>query len=149
MKRTLIAVVFVSAALPLLAKPKEKVYPSSCDKVWAAVKTATSSSHYNYAQLDDAHRKGIVSTGNALTGKRYLDITLTGDQNTCTVALGVVFSGLVHDDKGDLFGRIGEALSQPAPQPTPQAAPNANPAAPQATAQAQQPSTQAATDPKK
>ncbi|MHB1700825.1 MAG: hypothetical protein ACYCSN_11995 [Acidobacteriaceae bacterium] len=137
----MIALVFVSAALPLLAKPKEKVYPSSCDKVWAAVKTATSSSHYNYAQLDDAHRKGIVSTGNALTGKRYLDITLTGDQNTCTVALGGVFSGFVHDDKGDLFGRIGEALAQPAP--------NANPAAPQAAAQAQQPSTQAAANPKK
>jgi len=56
--------------------------------------------------LDDAQKKGIVSTGNTLTGKRNLDITLTGSGGTCTVAVGGTFSGLVHDDKGDLFERI-------------------------------------------
>jgi hypothetical protein len=104
------------------AKPKVKTYPQNCNQVWAAVKTATSSSHYNFAQLDDAQKKGMVSTGNNWSGKRYLDITLTSPTpDTCDVALGGVFSGLAHDDKGDLFGRIEEALKTPAPSATPPA----------------------------
>ena len=60
--------------------------------------------------LDDAQKKGIVSTGSNLTGKRNLDITLTGTPNSCTVAVGGMFSGLVHNDKGDLFTRIDKEL---------------------------------------
>ena len=111
------------------AKPKLRIFQASCDQVWGAVKKATAPPHYNFAQLDDAQKKGIVSTGNTLTGKRYLDITLTAPTpDTCSVALGGQFSGLTHDDKGDLYTRIDEALksaaaptSQPAtPPPSPQ-----------------------------
>ncbi len=104
------------------AKPKVKTYPQSCNQVWAAVKTATSSPHYNFAQLDDSQKKGLVSTGNNLTGKRYLDITLTSPTpETCDVAVGGVFSGFAHDDKGDLFGRIEEAMKAPSPSTAPPA----------------------------
>jgi hypothetical protein len=92
------------------AGPKTKAYPANCDRVWAAVKTATAPPHYNFAQLDDAQKKGLISTGNNLSGKRYLDLTLSGSGDTCTVAIGGNFSGLVHNDKGDLFKRIDEAL---------------------------------------
>jgi len=102
----------VASASSAIAKPKENTYPTSCDRVWAAVKLVTAPPHYNFTQLDDAQKKGIVSTGNALTGKRILDITLSGTGNTCTVAIGGVFSGLVHNDKGDLFERIKEALGE-------------------------------------
>ncbi len=105
------------------AKPKVKIYPQNCNQVWAAVKTATASSHYNFAQLDDAQKKGMVSTGNNWSGKRYLDIALTSPTpDTCDVAVGGVFSGLAHDDKGDLFGRIEEALKAPPQAATPSAA---------------------------
>jgi hypothetical protein len=66
--------------------------------------------------------KGIVSTGNNLTGKRYLDITLTSAGAGCTVAIGGQFSGLAHNDKGDLFTRIDEALQATATKPTGDAA---------------------------
>jgi|SRR5665213_1613242 len=111
------------------AKPKLKIFQASCDQVWGAVKKATAPPHYNYAQLDDAQKKGIVSTGNTWSGKRYLDITLTAPTpDTCSVALGGQFSGITHDDKGDLFGRIEEALKSTAeptnqrvaPPPSPQ-----------------------------
>ena len=111
MKRTLIAFAILVAATPVLAKPKQKTYPASCDRVWTAVKRAATPPHYNFAQLDDAQEKGIVSMGNTMTGKRYLDITLSGSGDTCTVAVGGNFSGLAHNDKGDLFKRIEEAFT--------------------------------------
>jgi len=112
MKRTLIVLVLTLTASPAFAKPKEKTYPANCDRVWAAVKRATAPPHYNFAQLDDAQKKGIVSMGNTFSGKRYLDITLTGSGDTCKVAIGGNFSGLVHNDKGDLFKRIDEAVTE-------------------------------------
>lgn len=103
-----------------LSKPKEKVFPANCDRVWAAVKQAAATSHYNFASLDDAQKKGLISTGNNWTGKRYLDIALSGSGDTCTVAIGGQFSGLTHNDKGDLFQRIADALAKPEPPaPTP------------------------------
>ena len=110
MKKSLVAILLIVCSYPTYGKPKEKIYSASCDRVWAAVKVATAPPHYNYAQLDKAQKKGIISTGNTLSGKRYLDITLTGSGDSCTVAVGGNFSGLAHDDKGDLFKRIDEAL---------------------------------------
>jgi hypothetical protein len=121
----LACVLLVLVACPAFAKPKEKIYQATCDRVWAAVKIATAPPHYNFAQLDDAQKKGMVSTGNNFSGKRYLDVTLTGNENTCKVAIGGSYSGLEHNDKGDLFKRIDDALAQdstPAPA-TPTAAP--------------------------
>ncbi len=103
-------VISITLIRPALAKPKERPYPANCDRVWTAVKVATAPPHYNFAQLDDSQKKGIVSTGNFATGKRLLDITLTGTGDACTVAIGGSFSGLAHNDKGDLFERIKDAL---------------------------------------
>jgi len=103
---------------PAFAKPRTKTFPQNCTAVWAAVKTAVSTQHYNFADMDDAQKKGIVSTGNNWSGKRYLDITLTApDANSCVVAIGGSFSGLAHDDKGDLFARINDALVNPQSKP--------------------------------
>jgi hypothetical protein len=113
MKPALAVLFLATFAIPAFAKPREKVYAASCDHVWAAVKLASAPPHYNYAQLDDAQKKGIISTGNTFSGKRYLDITLTGSGDTCTVAIGGNFSGITHDDKGDFYKRIDEALSAP------------------------------------
>jgi len=112
MKHKYLFLLVVLAASPTYGKPKEKTYQGSCDRVWAAVKKAVAPPHYNYAQLDDSQKKGIVSTGNTFSGKRYLDITLTGGGDTCTVAIGGNFSGVTHNDKGDLFARIDEAMTE-------------------------------------
>ena len=102
--------VLMTVAMPALAAPKQKTFTASCDQVWVAVKSATAPPHYNFAMLDDAQKKGVISTGNNLSGKRNLDLALSGSGETCTVALGGTFSGLAHDDKGDLFKRIESEL---------------------------------------
>jgi subtilisin family serine protease len=105
-------IMILALGIPLLGAPKTKVYPASCDRVWAAVKVAATPPHYNFAMLDDGQKKGIVSTGSGMTGKRNLDLTLTGTGESCTVAIGGSFSGLAHDDKGDLFKRIEAGFAQ-------------------------------------
>jgi hypothetical protein len=113
MKRILTTLALTLIATTAYTKPKTQVYPASCDRVWAAVKLIAVPPHYNFAMLDDAQKKGIVSTGNNLSGKRNLDITLTGTGDSCTVAIGGMFSGLTHNDKGDLFTRINKELTSP------------------------------------
>jgi pectin methylesterase-like acyl-CoA thioesterase len=110
MKRFYSLILTLALAGTAFGKPKEKVYAASCDRVWAAVKIATAPPHYNFATYNDAEKKAMVSTGNNWSGKRYLDITLSGQGDSCTVAVGGQFSGITHNDKGDLFKRIQDAL---------------------------------------
>ena len=92
------------------AKPRTKAYPANCERVWSAVKRAAVPPSYDFSMMDDAKMKGILITGTSLTGRRTLDITLSGSGDSCTVAIGGQFSGLVHNDKGDLFKRIEKEL---------------------------------------
>jgi len=125
--RVMAAAVLLLLTVPALAKPKTKTYTQGCDVVWPAVKKAVTTQHYNFANMDDATKKGMVSTGNNWSGKRYLDITVTAPSGGgCMVAIGGQYSGIVHNDKGDLFSRIDEALAAG------EAAPAAVPAAPAA-----------------
>jgi hypothetical protein len=120
-KPTLIVLTLLIAAAPAMAGPREKTYPVDCGRLWAAVRATSVPPHYNYTQLDDAERKGVVSTGSTLSGKRYLQISLSGSGDTCTLSIDGVFSGLAHNDKGDLLKRIDEALIAPAPGPNSEA----------------------------
>jgi hypothetical protein len=113
MRISFMFLMLATMATTAFAKPKTQVYPASCDRVWAAVKRAAVPPHYNFAMLDEAQKKGMISTGDNLSGKRTLDITLAGTGDSCTVAVGGTFSGLVHNDKGDLFKRIEQQLTAP------------------------------------
>ena len=115
MRQTLFVLTLLIAAVPAMASPREKTYGVSCDRLWDAVKATSVPPHYNDAALDDVHRKGVVSTGGGLSGKRYLQISLSGSGDACTLAVDGVFSGLAHDDKGDLLKRVDEVVLTPAP----------------------------------
>lgn len=111
MRDTVLAVMVMCAVVvPGFAKPKEKTFATTCDRVWIALKRVATPPHYNFSDLDESQKKGIISTGNFATGKRFLDITLLPSAGGCTVAIGGSFSGIAHNDKGDLFKRIEEAL---------------------------------------
>lgn len=119
MKTPVIGLILVAAASPALAKPATRTYSRSCAQVWQVVEsTPTGPGHpYSSSMLDDKRLKAEFVTGHgAWTGKRTLYLTLSGSGDTCTVAIEGVFSGLAHDDKGDLFKRIERALSEDSPQ---------------------------------
>lgn len=118
--------VFVYAT-PAFSKPKPatRTFNAACANVWNATKTAVKE-HYDVLNLNDQDQSGSFTTGSAWTGVRPIAFSLSGTGNTCTVSVTGHFSGLIHNDKGDLFSRIGEALKaqtavatedKPAPEP--------------------------------
>ena len=114
MKVFAIAVGLLFAAVPAFAKPATKTYAHSCAQVWQAIEsTPTGPGHpYSSSMLDDKRHKAEFVTGHGvLTSKRTLYVSLSGSGDSCTVAIEGVFSGLAHNDKGDLFKRIERALA--------------------------------------
>jgi hypothetical protein len=106
----MVVLIFLSASC--FAKSKEKVYPISCEKLWAAVKKTAGPPYYNVSQMNDANKTGLVVAGTALSGTRMLSIALTGEGDSCTLSIQGAFSGLAHNDKGDLLKRIEQNVSQ-------------------------------------
>lgn len=96
-------------------KPKTKTYPASCATVWEVTK-ATVQEHYDVLSLNDQTQSGSFTTGSAWTGVRPVSFSLSGTDNSCTVAVTGHFSGLIHNDKGDFFKRIEEDLNRRAVQ---------------------------------
>jgi hypothetical protein len=119
MKSLVITLILLLAASPALAKPRTKTYPASCERVWQAVQSiAADTKEYSSSMLDDARHKAELVTGHgAWTGKRTLYLTLSGTGDTCEVAVEGIFSGLAHNDKGDLFKRIEQALVETPSKP--------------------------------
>ena len=124
MKTLVITLILLVTVSPAYAKPATRTYPNSCEQVWKIVEsTPTGPGHpYSSTMLDDKRLKAEFVTGHgAWTGKRTLYLTLSGTGDTCTVAIEGVFSGLAHNDKGDLFKRIEEALPKtPSKSPEPE-----------------------------
>ncbi len=103
------------------AKPRTKVYPMPCDKVWNAVENlADQKKAYTSSMLDDKRMKAEFVTGHGnWTGKRSLYLELSPGAEGCTASIEGVFSGIAHDDKGDLFKRLDDALHIPHPPEKP------------------------------
>jgi hypothetical protein len=115
MKIPALTLILVVVANPVFAKPATKTYPHSCEQIWQIVEsTPTGLGHpYSSSMLDDKRLKAEFVTGHgAWTGKRTLYLTLSGTGDMCTVAIEGVFSGLAHNDKGDLFKRIEQGLPE-------------------------------------
>ncbi len=102
---------FAALSPMALAKPKPatKVYPVSCETLWTATKKAVSN-HYDVLSLDDKEQAGSFTTGSIWSGIRPLAFHLEGTGKSCTVYVTGHFSGITHNDKGDLFKRIEEQL---------------------------------------
>jgi len=91
-------------------KPATKVFSLSCAQVWNGAKAAVQS-NYDVLSLNDQTRSGSFTTGGFWTGVRSLTFSLTGTSDGCTVSVTGHFSGLLHNDKGDFFHRIQDALT--------------------------------------
>lgn len=95
----------------VFAKPRTQTYPVSCDRAWKAVEEVANGKEYTSSMMDDKRHKAELVTGHGnWTGKRTLYLTLTGSGDSCEVAVEGIFSGLAHNDKGDLFKRIEDAI---------------------------------------
>ncbi len=118
MRAMIVILLALGFAHTAVAKPRTKVYPGvTCDRMWKAVENvADDKKSYTSSMLDDKRMKAELVTGHgAWTGKRTIYITLSNAAEGCEVAVEGVFSGLAHNDKGDLFTRLESALKDLAP----------------------------------
>jgi PEGA domain len=122
MRKLILFLTLLFAASPALAKPKTKTYPVSCARAWKAVEAVAAGKDYSSSMLDDKRQKAQFVMGHgAWTGKRTLYLTLSGSGDSCEVAVEGVFSGLAHNDKGDLFKRLEGVLTETPSESAPKA----------------------------
>lgn len=121
--KQLIVVLLLSAFVFAKPKPATRTFAAPCPDVWEATKTAVEN-HYDVLNLDDQKMAGSFTTGSVWSGVRPLAFSLNGSESSCTVSITGHYSGLIHNDKGDFFKRIQEALdSRNAKKAKPEAAP--------------------------
>jgi len=108
---TILACLLLSTLGFAKPKPATRTYKVSCSEVWKVTKVVVRE-HYDVLNLNDQEQAGSFTTGSIWSGVRPIAFSLSGTGDTCTVSVTGHFSGLIHDDKGDFFRRIQEALNE-------------------------------------
>jgi hypothetical protein len=125
MKQLVAVVLLISTFAFAKPKPATRTYSAPCPEVWEATKTVVEG-HYDVLNLDDHKMAGSFTTGSIWSGVRPLAFSLINAESGCTVSVTGHYSGLIHNDKGDFFKRIQNAIDfQNARKVKPEGAPAA------------------------
>jgi hypothetical protein len=116
-------------AAPAFAKTHMDMFEVKCSVLWPAVKdTLRNSGKYGVIAIDNSEMTASYNIGGFLGGKRINSLILNDKGASCEMQVQTAYSGLVHNDQGDLKKRVEESLhklgetaregSPPQPQPT-------------------------------
>jgi len=112
MKAVVVALIFLTLAMPAFAKAHKDTYPVPCSELWAAVKdTIKNSGNYSVLSLDNAEMMASYSVGGTLR-QRTNSVSLSGQGASCDMQVQSTYRGLAHDDAGDFKTRVDESLSR-------------------------------------
>ena len=132
MKKIVIATLLVlTMALPMFGKTHKEVYNVPCSVLWPAVKDVLrNSGKYGIIGIDNSEMTASYNIGGSLGGKRINSLVLNTQGDNCELQTQTAFSGITHDDAGDLKKRVDEALAKQkqAASPAPPAAKSEPPA---------------------
>ena len=140
-KYILIAALLLSClTVPAFGKTHKDVFDVPCTTLWPAVKDVLrNSGKYGIIGIDSQEMTASYNIGGTLGGKRINSLVLNVQGQKCELQVQTAYSGLIHDDYGDLKKRVDDSLAkQKAAAP---AAPAAAPAA-AATAKPEEPAKQ-------
>ena len=114
MKRTAVAVLLLFGfVVPAVGKTHKENYNVPCNTLWAAVKDVLrNSGKYGIIGIDSTEMTASYNIGGSLGGKRINSLVLNTQGNNCEMQVQTAFSGLAHDDAGDLKKRVDEALAK-------------------------------------
>jgi len=147
MRRLLLVAVLLFPST-IFAKTHEEPFDAPCASVWAAVRQVLLySGRYGLLFASNEDMAASYNIGGALGGKRTNSVHLKANGQGCTVIVQTAFSGLAHNDAGDFFKRVRDALAQGPPSKSPGAsssesvpqAPSTPPSSPPAPATAASP----------
>jgi len=96
------------------AKTHREMFLVSCDVLWPAVKDVIrNSGKYGVIGIDNTEMTISYNIGGFLGGKRINSLVLNRQgENACEMQVQTSFSGLAHNDEGDLRKRVEEALAR-------------------------------------
>lgn len=114
---TLIALL-LALTVPAFAKTHKYDYDIPCSNLWPAVKDALrNSGKYGIIGIDSGEMTASYNIGGFLGGKRINSLVLNTIATGCELQVQTSFSGVEHDDAGDLKKRIDESLAKLPPAP--------------------------------
>ncbi len=115
MKIAIVAAVLLTCAAvstPSFAKTHKDDYNVPCPKLWAAVKdTLRNSGKYGILGISDEEMTASYIIGGSLGGKRINSLVLNPKGSGCDLQTQTAYSGLIHNDAGDLRKRIDASLA--------------------------------------
>lgn len=112
--------ILLSVVSPCSAKEHSRTFPQSCKVVKQTVRNLPKHSPYKLIGSDDKTNTITLATGGSWTGRRMLPLRFEERGSACLVSVNTVFSGLIHNDAGDLLKRIAKQLRNgPASTETP------------------------------
>jgi hypothetical protein len=96
------------------AKTHRELFSVSCDTLWPAVKDVIrNSGKYGVIGIDNTEMTISYNIGGFLGGKRTNSLVLNRQSdNSCEMQVQTSFSGLAHNDEGDLKKRIEAELAR-------------------------------------
>jgi hypothetical protein len=127
MKKACLVLVLLQAVLaglsPLVfAKTHHDNYTVPCDVLWRAVKDAIrNSGKYGIIGIDNEEMSISYNIGGTMGGKRVNSVMLNRtSESTCEMQTQTAYTGLIHNDAGDMKERVEKSLakfSEAAPRP--------------------------------
>jgi hypothetical protein len=96
------------------AKTHRDMFLVSCDALWPVVKNVIrNSGKYGVIGIDNTEMTISYNIGGFVAGKRINSLVLNRQgENSCEMQVQTSFSGLAHNDEGDLKKRVEAALAR-------------------------------------
>jgi hypothetical protein len=109
----LIALLLLTLATPAVAKTHRDMFSAPCSTVWPALKdTLRNSGKYGIIGIDATEMTASYNIGGALAGKRINSVVLNSRADGCEMQVQTAYSGLIHNDAGDLLKRVQDSMAR-------------------------------------
>jgi hypothetical protein len=103
----------LTCAVPGFAKTHKDVFDVPCSALWPALKdTLRNSGKYGIVGIDNAEMTASYIIGGTLGGKRLNSVVLNSNGNSCEMQVQTAYSGIEHNDAGDLEKRVKQSLDK-------------------------------------
>ena len=113
MKQILAVFLLLTFGFPALAKTHKDMFDVPCSTLWPAVKDALrNSGKYGIIGIDSTEMTASYNIGGFMGGKRINSLVLNSQGDKCEMQVQTAYSGVVHNDEGDLRKRVEESLAK-------------------------------------
>src|SRR5215471_19452655 len=113
MQRLLVVLFLIMFGGSAIAKTHHDMFDVPCSTLWPAVKdTLRNSGKYGIIGIDNQEMTASYNIGGYMGGKRTNSLILNPKGNQCELQVQTSYSGLAHNDEGDLKDRVEQSLKK-------------------------------------